>query len=135
MKIVPTKTKYSKRSVFIPPVLVTLLKEMHLVSHNGFVFSLSDENVCLHPDSVTRHATLMCKKYDLPHFTPHTLRRTLATTLATRTTVDPKIVQNILGHADIRTLMKYYILPQEDTKMDAIMEYSSFFGKKDEETQ
>ena len=135
VKIVPTKTKKSRRTVYIPPMLVSMLKEMYLVSHEGHVFALKDEYTCIHPDSVTRHATIMCNKYGLPHFSPHTLRRTLATTLATRSNVDPKTLQVILGHADLRTLLKFYVLPEDDVKKDAIMKYTDFFnknGKSDE---
>jgi len=127
-KLVAPKTSLSRRRVFIPEQVKEMLKGMYEECHKGFVFSIGDPETFVHPDSVNRHATLMCKKNNITHFTPHTLRRTMATTLATRASVDPKTLQLILGHSDLRTLLKYYVLPEDDVKKEAMEKYTQFFN-------
>jgi len=63
----------------------------------------------------------------LKHFTPHTLRRTFATTLAIRERIDPKTLQTLMGHSDLRTLMKYYVITDNDSKKQAVVAYTKYF--------
>lgn len=51
-------------------------------------------------------------------FTPHTLRHTFATRLLTNG-VDIKTVQSLLGHADIKTTMRY-LHPTDETRRQAV---------------
>lgn len=136
--LVDTKTLNSKRKIYLPSTEVEFLKEMKEGCDTGFVFCGKDSNESiLHPDSINAHTDRMCKKMNLEHFTPHTLRRTFATTLAVREKVDPKTLQNILGHADIRTLLKYYVLPDMEAKKQAIdryMKYLEVTGRAASET-
>ncbi len=129
VSVVKPKTPQSKRTVYIPNLVRDLLLEMRSKLDVGFLFpSRSDIFKPMHPDSVNKHTTEMCKKYDLDHFSMHVLRRTLPTTLATHGNTDPKTLQSILGHSDIRTLLKYYVLPDDDAQKDAIKDYANMFG-------
>lgn len=127
--LVDTKTLNSKRTIYLPSVVVDLLHEMHDNCGEGFVFCGRDSNESiLHPDSINTHTDRICSKRGLEHFTPHMLRRTFATTLAIREKIDPKTLQNILGHADIRTLLKYYVLPDQEAKKQAIEGYTKYLN-------
>lgn len=42
--------------------------------------------------------------------------------------VDAKTLQSLLGHADIRTLLKYYVLPDNDSKKQAIDRHTTFIN-------
>ncbi len=127
LMMVETKTHKSKRTVYLPQAVVSLLEEMRAQCDVGFVFCGREgsENM-MHPDSVNTHTDRMCERMGLDHFTPHVLRRTLATTLAVRERVDPKTLQTILGHADIRTVLRYYVLPDIEAKKQAINAYVGY---------
>ena len=54
----------------------------------------------------------------LPHFTFHDLRKTHATMLVAAG-IDPKVVQQRLGHASIETTLKYYAKPTRERRQTA----------------
>ena len=129
LSLVSPKTPQSHRVVYIPNVLHELLYEMYEHCHTGYVFHGSKgPDTILNPDSVNHEMTRMCERNDVRHISPHVLRRTLATTLVTRERIDPKTLQSILGHADFRTTMKYYVKPQEDLQRSAMKAYAGYFG-------
>ena len=55
---------------------------------------------------------------NLPHFTFHDLRKTHATMLVAAG-IDPKVVQQRLGHASIETTLKYYAQPTKERRQTA----------------
>lgn len=55
---------------------------------------------------------------DLPKFTFHDLRKTHATMLVAAG-IDPKVVQQRLGHASIETTLKYYAQPTKERQVAA----------------
>lgn len=127
-KLVDPKTYCSRRKIFIPNLVRELLYEEYLQSHSGYVFcSDGVPDKLMHPDTINTHTNRMCKRLGISRFTPHMLRRTFATTLATREKVDPKTLQVILGHADLRTLLKYYVLPSDEIQRNAINDYTKYF--------
>lgn len=70
---------------------------------------------------------LMCDKdnppeYILPHFSCHSLRHTFTTRLC-EANMNVKVIQNILGHSDIRTTLDIYTDVSNEMKND---EFSSF---------
>lgn len=68
--------------------------------------------------NLVKRAGLVDENSD-PLFTAHDLRRSCATEMLRRG-VSPKTVQEILGHADLATTMKYYIAVTNKDKHDAI---------------
>ncbi len=56
-----------------------------------------------------------------PAFSPHDFRRTFATRCAGRG-VYPKVLQTILGHADIQTTMKFYVRLEQASVRNALLE-------------
>jgi len=58
------------------------------------------------------------KETGLPHFTFHDLRRTHATMLVAAG-IDPKVVQQRMGHESIETTLKYYAQPTKEHRQRA----------------
>lgn len=80
----------------------------------------------LHPDSMTRKWSRFLKDHDLPHIRLHDLRHSHATALI-QAGVNPRVVQQRLGHSDVNITLNTYthVLPEMDIdaagKLDAIM--------------
>lgn len=124
------KTPESNRIVFVPQLVADMLRELRNTFGYGIVFhGLAGPEHLRHPDSVNTYIKRMCARQHLPQFTPHVLRRTLATSLATREKIDPKTLQTILGHADIRTLLKFYVLPDAEAQRNALDTYNKGIEK------
>ena len=68
---------------------------------------------------------------EIPHATPHDMRRTFATRLHNEGVPMAKI-QNLLGHGDVSTTMRYIGVTAEDldTAMDALASARSRFHKE-----
>ncbi|KIR01685.1 hypothetical protein P261_00499 [Lachnospiraceae bacterium TWA4] len=60
----------------------------------------------------------------LPHFASHVFRHTFATRLAENVT-DVKVVQSILGHADVQTTLNIYVSNNQERNHKAIKELES----------
>lgn len=80
----------------------------------------------LHPDSMTRKWSRFLKDNNLPHIRLHDLRHSNATALI-QAGVNPRVVQQRLGHSDVNITLNTYthVLPEMDidaaAKLDAIM--------------
>ena len=74
----------------------------------SFVFCrLSDPQRPIYPTEPTRFMSKFIKRHNLPNVSPHDLRHTAAT-LALEAGANLKEVQQLLGHADPATTMKFY---------------------------
>ena len=62
----------------------------------------------------------------LPHFSCHSLRHTFTTRMI-ESDMNVKVVQEILGHADISTTLDIYVDVTEDTKVKTFRELESTF--------
>lgn len=62
----------------------------------------------------------LCIANGLPTINPHQLRHSYATRAITAG-VNPRIVQELLGHSDITTTMKIYAEVEEKAKVDAVL--------------
>lgn len=80
----------------------------------------------LQPDSMTRKWSRFLKDNNLPHIRLHDLRHSNATALI-QAGVNPRVVQQRLGHSDVNITLNTYthVLPEMDidaaAKLDAIM--------------
>ena len=78
------------------------------------------------PDSMTRKWTRFVEEHNLPHIRFHDLRHSNATALI-MAGVNPRVVQQRLGHADVNITLNTYthVLPEMDVeaaeKLDSIM--------------
>ena len=92
------------------------------------------------PKSINAAITRICNAYNeeeqkaakaegrepflLPHFTCHQLRHTFCTRLC-KVEPRPKVVQAIMGHANINTTMDVYAEIEERTKKEAVRQHQS----------
>lgn len=67
----------------------------------------------------------------MPHFSCHTLRHTFTTRLI-ESGMNPKIVQNVLGHSDIQTTLNIYADVTDQFKQESFIRIDDFF--KDEKS-
>ena len=136
-QLVEPKSERSRRSIALPDVAVSALRE-HRVrqleerlaagsrwQENGFVFT-SRTGTPLEPRNVTREFHGLLADAGLPRFRFHDLRHTAATFLLAQG-VDPRTIMETLGHSQISLTMNTYghVLPslQRDAarKMDRML--------------
>ena len=110
-QMVQPKSKYSRRSIAIPPVLTGLLHRHRVpqeadrillglpLRDTDLVFAHPDGSP-LDPSTVAHNFSRILEKAGLPHIRFHDLRHTHATLLL-KAGVHPKIVQERLGHSSI----------------------------------
>lgn len=117
------KTSHSRRTVALPPSLISLLREYHAdqillrlqleetLDSDDFVFSRADGSP-LAPNAVTLAFKRIIRKAGLKQIRVHDLRHTHAT-LMLKAGVHPKIVSERLGHANIGITLDTYshVLP------------------------
>ncbi|MCL6558700.1 MAG: site-specific integrase [Firmicutes bacterium] len=125
------KTEASKREIPLLPEIVQELKR-HKARQNeeklffgqgyedkGLVFA-SEEGRPIDPRTILKRQKAILKRAGLrEEITIHTLRHTFATLLA-RAGVNPKELQLLIGHADIRTTLGTYYHPTLEDKKKAI---------------
>ena len=89
----------------------------------------------IRPDSVTKHIRKFVQANDLPNVSPHDLRHTAAS-LALESGADLKQIQELLGHKDPSTTMKFYAGVTEEAKRRTIDGIESILnGAKQNDTQ
>ena len=64
----------------------------------------------------------------LPAFSCHHLRHTFATRLC-ESGINLKVIQDVLGHADVSTTMNIYVDVTNDLKKKEILSFSSYLDK------
>ena len=131
------KTDAGIRDIHIGKDLVAILKEAYKqyrldkirygsgFQDLGFVIRQEDGSP-LHPDSMTRKWTRFIEANNLPRIRLHDLRHSNATALI-RAGVNPKVVSERLGHADVSITLNTYthVLPDMDAaaadKLDELL--------------
>lgn len=101
-----TKTPKSTRTVCLPP---SHRRRLRQIRRHGFLTSGTDEP--LSPDAVRKRYERFCKSHDLPYVPPRNLRHSWATN-ALEAGADPMAVAAMLGHADMNTMYRYYLVPR-----------------------
>jgi integrase len=109
------KTESSIRSIQLPKEVLRELKKWQLACPSNLhdlVFPSPATNGILYPNSLDKAFIRTVKGAGVPYISFHGLRHTFATTLLANN-VNPKIVQEMLGHATIKTTMDTYshVLP------------------------
>ena len=91
----------------------------------GFIVHQNDGSP-LHPDSITRKWTRFLDRNNLPRIRLHDLRHSNATALI-QAGVNPRVVQQRLGHSDVNITLNTYthVLPEMDkdaaSKLDSLI--------------
>lgn len=102
--VLPVKTELSARTAYLPRFAVERLREIK---------GRPDEWICpLHPDKAYRTYRAACGKLGLPYVPLSNLRHTYATTSLAAGN-DLAIVSKMLGHTDITTTARYYLVPDK----------------------
>ena len=113
-----TKTKQSRRAVYIPPEMILLLKEWKIEQcrqklslgdqwkESGKVFTSNDGSV-MRPDTFASWFKRFVRQNKLPDIHLHTLRHTSATLLIANG-VNIATVSGRLGHANKTTTLNIY---------------------------
>jgi len=119
------QTKSGKmRKIPINSVLLPELKELYKNKCSAFVFS--------NPETENRYCDLkrafpsLCKQAQIKNLRFHDLRHTSATRMVA-SNIDLVVVQEILGHADIKTTMRYsHPVPERKlTAVEALANYNN----------
>lgn len=87
----------------------------------------SDPKKPIYPTEPTRFMSKFIKRHNLPDVSPHDLRHTAAS-LALESGADLKQVQELLGHADPATTMKFYVGLSEETQRRTTEGIESLIG-------
>jgi integrase len=126
------KTENSYRTIPIPQMLFSLLKE-YIVSRgiwqgNDFIFyGIAGKNSPRDPDALTRRVKRFMKNNGLPDYSPHDLRHSCATLLL-QNGADIKSVQEIMGHSDASTTLKYYVRTDLEQMRNATTKLEEVFN-------
>lgn len=107
--VLEPKTERSARECFLPRFAVTRLRE---IKGKGWITG------DLTPDAVSRRYKTHCRHAGLPYVPPSNLRHTWATTSLAAGN-DIAVVSKMLGHADITTTARYYLVPDRKLMQQA----------------
>ena len=106
LTVTEVKTKKSRRPVTIPSTALDVLKKHLLTVDEGLIFTTSTGNP-VSARNLYRHFKKVIKKTGLPDIRFHDLRHTHATLLL-QAGVNPKVVQERLGHSQISLTLDTY---------------------------
>lgn len=112
-----TKTVYSVRKIPLIPeamYLVQLIKQHHKAMGYDSDFLAYDGTQTILSKSIERTIYKLCDICHIDRFSSHRIRKTFASELH-RNNVPSKIITELMGHSEIRTTEKYYILSYEDS--------------------
>ena len=97
---------------------------------SGYVFAPEgDPYRPIYPTEPTKWQSRFVKRYNLPKVSPHDLRHTAAT-LALESGADLKMVQELLGHKDPSTTMRFYAGVTDEAKRRTIEGIESIIAAK-----
>jgi len=100
------KMKLEMGDLWQSEIIVTYSDGKKELVKNDRLF-IKDDSTPMHPDSVTSWTKKFIKKYNLPNFSPHSLRHTNASLLIANGVSIPTVSKR-LGHANVNTTTKIY---------------------------
>ena len=131
----PTKTGEERTVPISARVLAMLIEHKReqvekygTLMPTAFIFNrASDPYRPVYPTEPTRWQSRFVKRHDLPDVSPHDLRHTAAT-LALEGGADLKQVQQLLGHKDPATTMKFYAGVSEEQQRRTVEGIEKLLG-------
>lgn len=113
------KTVDSIRKIPIPIKLLYILKENKSLKNN---YILTNSLKPMEPRNLTKRFKNLLKNNNIEVFKFHILRHTFATTFLMKNN-DPKVLQELLGHSDVRTTLKLYVHPNIKIKKQYMLKF------------
>ena len=78
--------------------------------------------------SYDTHLYKLCDEAGIKRFCMHALRHTYATR-AIEAGIQPKVLQQLLGHASIKTTMDRYVHVTNESLVNAVVQFSTVYAK------
>lgn len=140
-KIYPPKNRNSYRVMPLPEIAYTqvekwikLRKEYadtfdSVFVESNFIFCKRD-GTPVNPRDIREKFDAILRKHKLPRLTPHGLRHTYAS-LQIQAGIDPKSLQMLLGHGDIKTTLNIYAHLTKTKKKENIDRFESMLKSTD----
>jgi integrase len=142
--IAETKTAYSRRNIALTKTAIEALRR-HRIRQNAerlalgaawngsydLIFPNTIGGIMIPDNLVKRSFKPLLAKADLPDMRFHDLRHTAATLLLSRG-VNPKVVSEMLGHADISITLCIYAHVTPNMQQAAVAVMDSLFGEKED---
>ena len=125
-----TKTAAGKRTIPVNDNIRAILEDQKRINATldgitdindplrGILFKSPTRNL-LNDQQINDEITAICQQLDIERFTMHAFRDTFATR-AIESGIDPKTLQEILGHSDISMTLNLYAHVMDDTKHEAM---------------
>lgn len=125
-----TKTDASNRSIYISDDVKDVLKEAQITQDpkSSYVCTTSIGTI-ITESNIRRSMKAICKKANIPYISFHEQRHTHAS-LALQIGVEPKVIQERLGHNKLSTTMDIYTHTVPSLQKDFAKKYSEFFKKE-----
>lgn len=118
-----TKTSHGRRNIPLTDVLKKIIQQQRKINSSILTVQEMDplifkspENTLLEDCCVNREIARICNRAGIERFTAHCFRDTFATRCI-ESGMNPKTLQEILGHADIGITMNLYCHVMEETKV------------------
>ena len=137
------KTQAGKRLINLPEFFIERLKQ-HRVKQEEFRLQVGeawkDRDLVftdltggyLNPNHVLTMFKRILEKVDLPHMHFHDLRHSAATILISMG-INPKVIQELLGHSDISITLGIYGHLFPSMQKDVVDRWQDVFGMKEED--
>lgn len=110
------KTRKSIREVPLPYIAKVALEKLD--KSTSYIFA-SKADTILNTNNIRRRHMSICERAELPSVSLHGLRHTYATRLI-ELQENPRTVQELLGHSDVRTTLDIYTAVFDSTKQKAV---------------
>lgn len=122
------KTENGRRKIPVNDAIKEIIqhqKSLNKILHNSDIVQIKDrifkarEGGILMATPTDRDIKRICKRIGMQYFTMHAFRATFATRLIEQG-INPRTLQELLGHADFRITMNLYGHVLDNTKRDAM---------------
>ena len=125
------KTKSSIRTLFLPPDMLELLRDLKKTATSEWIFpSPVKDGEPRHPSAVTKRFRIMLERAHCKHVRFHDLRHTFAT-MALENGIDIKTLSAMIGHVSAETTLNIYSHVTDAMKVQAAVRIDREIGGTD----
>ena len=129
LRILPTKTQASNRTVILPPQLLKILKEYKTTVNSVWLFPspVKNEDVTRDPSACRKALAKILDRAKCKHVPFHALRHTFASHVF-HYGMDVKTLASTIGHQSVETTLNVYAHSSDDMKRAAARKIDQTFG-------